>query len=182
MRFSYLLPVCIAAACGGAQDNPLLHGDASVATDSSASSDASTPETSTAQDASTTSDSGTQGTDASTTDAAQPPPKIAFHCGNATVTDCSQCANAPQPCVYCNTTNTTQLTGVCTQLHTNCVTIEPQGFGDCPCANDDVSLCPEPYQICNQTNSCHTCSDATGNNGLACEGGGTCNPQTGTCQ
>jgi hypothetical protein len=106
---------------------------------------------------------------------------MSFKCGDTNVvTDCAQCTGATQPCVYCNATTATQMVGICTVLHSNCIGAIPAGYQDCPCGGN-VSKCPEAYQICNQTGSCHTCSDATGNNNLACNGGGTCNATTGSC-
>lgn len=146
-------------------------------------------------DAGETVDAGGGGPDATSPNDASPPDAapveaskpdassgLSFKCGDNVVDDCASCPSAPQPCVYCSTTTTKDMTGVCTPLHANCITALPPNFQDCPCTNGQVSSCVEPYQICNQTNSCHTCSDATGNDGRPCKGGGACNASTGTCQ
>ena len=109
------------------------------------------------------------------------PAGMMFKCGDTmTVADCSTCTNATQPCVYCNVQTPGTMVGICTALHSNCIGAIPMNFQDCHCGTT-VSSCPEAYQICNATGSCHTCSDATGNQGLMCQGGGTCNATTGIC-
>jgi len=160
MRFHLLL--CVTLGCGGAQDDGLF-GDGGV--DASDASDSATDAvTSDTQAPDTGADAGT----------------LSFKCGDNVVADCSQCPQSAQPCVYCNTATPTELAGVCTALHSNCIGGIPNGYQDCSCAGD-VSKCPEPYQICNGTGSCHTCSDATGNDTLACKGGGACHATTGIC-
>ncbi len=110
---------------------------------------------------------------------------IAYRCGDSgTVTDCSQCTGFIQPCVYCAFTDASVHEGICTPFHTNCFNALPpnSAFVDCPC-NNDASTCPESYQVCvgGGGGRCHTCSDQTGNNGLKCENGGTCDYTDGGC-
>ena len=168
MRF--LLCSLVLVGCGGAQS--VLLDDAGGAVDAGGGGPDATSADASSNDA------------AAPVDAAKPDSGgsgLAFKCGDNVVTDCAQCPSAPQPCVYCSTTSK-DVTGACTALHANCIGAIPPGFQDCPCANGQASACLEPYQICNQTSSCHTCSDATGNDGRPCMGGGTCNASTGTCQ
>lgn len=107
---------------------------------------------------------------------------LAFRCGTSTVTDCSQCPNATQPCVYCGFLDASVLRGVCTTLHQGCQNTIPQGFQDCPCPQDP-SGCPEAYQVCSNSGGgrCHTCSDDNNNDGLTCQNGGTCDAVDGGC-
>jgi hypothetical protein len=113
---------------------------------------------------------------------------IAFQCGfgpdAGTVSDCSQCANNPEPCVYCQFGDASVMTGRCTQMNGSCFNISPNGYGFCPCAGGDAGACPESYQVCRQFNNqffCRTCSDSQNNNGLTCKSGGTCNNVDGGC-
>jgi hypothetical protein len=179
----------VAAACGGADqladDSGIDSGgnDATVdvtppppdsgtdvTVDDTGTGDTGTGDTG-ATDGGTTQDSGvTIGT---------------WKCGATTVTDCSQCTGYTQPCAYCNTLDASVVTGVCTQLNTSCFNNQiPQGYQDCNCA--DASDCIESYQVCvafgQGGGHCHTCTDGTGNNGLTCNGGGTCAPDAGGCK
>lgn len=122
-------------------------------------------------------------TDATTTDGASTDGGgIRLRCGDASVTDCTQCNGAPQPCVYCGTTDASTLSGQCVQFHQNCLNTIPNGFEDCRCGpNGDASACPTKYQVCTTLNRCHTCSDQNSNNTLSCQGGGKCTYADGGC-
>ena len=113
---------------------------------------------------------------------------LVFSCGNdgGTVTDCSQCQGATEPCVYCQFGDASVMTAQCRPFGTSCNfnPFPPQGFGGCPCSAGDASTCPESYQVCRQGGnfySCRTCSDSTNNNGLKCKNGGTCDNVDGGC-
>jgi hypothetical protein len=112
-----------------------------------------------------------------------PPPgdggALMFTCnGGSSVADCSQCSGNPQPCVYCRQGNPSNLAGRCTTMNGSCFQGAPSGYSLCSCTN--ASTCPEAYQVCrNQT--CRTCSDSSNNDGLTCQGGGTCDHVDGGC-
>jgi hypothetical protein len=100
---------------------------------------------------------------------------LVFQCNTGTVSDCSQCSGAPQPCVYCSGPS---LAGRCVAQGTSCFNGAPSGYTFCGCAS--ASSCPESYQVC-RNGSCRTCSDSLNNTSLQCKGGGTCHPADGGC-
>lgn len=192
MRLPYALAalscVCwsFAQACGG--DGAV---DLDGSTDGTTGGDTVTPPPdSGGQDVVVIDDTGTG--DTGTTDAgdAGTTPDsssggLAYRCGfdGGTVTDCSQCVGATQPCAFCGTADASVILGVCTALHTNCFNAIPSNqYQDCPCPAD-AGACPESYQICATGGGgrCHTCSDQNTNNGMKCENGGTCDYVDGGC-
>ena len=172
----------VAIACGG--DDAVIDVPDSSSTDTSVDSplppdDTGVPDTGTDPDTGVT-DGGV--TDGATTDGATDGGGIRLRCGDASVTDCSQCNGATQPCVYCGTNDASVLTGLCTQFHQNIFNTIPNGFESCRCGpNGDASACPTKYQICTTLNRCHTCSDQNTNNTLTCQGGGKCTYADGGC-
>jgi hypothetical protein len=185
LRSAFLGVTCVswafAQACGG--DSTTDDGGADVTVndvvqqpDTSGNDVVTPPDTG-------TDDTGTDtGTDGSTSDASdggvQQDTGIAmWKCGSVNVTSCSQCTGFTQECAYCSFTDASVLSGVCTQIYTNCANAIPQGFQDCPCA--DASTCPEAFQVCTQQGRCHTCTDNATNNTLKCENGGTCAADSG---
>jgi len=157
---------------GCTQDFGVFEGDAALSTD--AATDASSSDG--ALDAHPM--DASPGSDAS--DAAPPSDGGLFQCGATTVADCSSCTGMPEPCVYCSTTSSTTLAGVCRGMMTSCAMGAPSGFQLCTCSGSP-SGCPESYQVC-RMGSCRTCEESFMNNNLACQGGGMCHAFSGMCQ
>lgn len=116
-------------------------------------------------------------------------PITSWTCGNATVSDCTQCIGHTQTCVYCADNDASVVNGTCVQTGTGCGNTTPQGFNLCACPHTDggVSACPEPYQVClylgpqNQPGVCDTCGAVNTTNGLTCQGGGKCDAVDSGC-
>ncbi len=131
-------------------------------------------------DASTDAPKTDGGTDGAPTDANSGDGALTFVCGtNGTVSDCSQCAGQPEPCVFCNQQNPSMLAGRCLAANASCFGAQPNGYGFCAC-NNNASACPEAYEVC-RMGFCRTCTDSNNNNGLTCKSGGTCAPFDGGC-
>jgi hypothetical protein len=185
--------IVVAQACGGSTDTGDDGGADSSANDATTQPDNFTPPPDAGlEDVVTTPDTGT--TDSSTTDASTTPdsggkPITSWTCGNATVSDCSQCIGHTQTCVYCNNQDASVVSGTCVQTGTGCGNGIPQGFNLCACPKGDggVSACPEPYQVClvfgqqQQQGVCDTCGAVQNTNGLTCENGGKCDAVDGGC-
>ncbi len=183
----------VAQACGGTTDT----GDDGGGVDSSANDVTTQPDNFTPppdaglEDVVTTPDTGTgdAGTDASTTPDSGGKPITSWTCGNATVSDCSQCVGHTQTCVYCDNNDASVVSGTCVQFGTGCGNTIPQGFNLCPCPKTDggVSACPEPDQVClvfgqqQQQGVCDTCGAVQQTNGLTCQSGGKCDAVDGGC-
>jgi hypothetical protein len=105
-------------------------------------------------------------------------------CGNATVTDCSQCIGHTQPCVYCANMDASALAGICVQQGTGCGNGTPTGYNLCKC-NTDAGVCPEAYQVClfagTAYSVCDTCGAVNQTNNLTCKSGGKCDAFDGGC-
>jgi len=181
--------IVIAQACGGTTDT----GDDS-GLDSSTNDVTTNPDVSNNPDTGgsdvTVPDSGTIDTgtgdasDGGTTPDSGGKPITSWTCGNATVSDCSQCIGHTQTCVYCENGDASVVSGVCVQFGTGCGNTIPQNFNLCPCPKD-AGACPEPYQVClqvtQQQSVCDTCGAVQTTNGLTCENGGKCAADAGTC-
>jgi hypothetical protein len=102
-----------------------------------------------------------------------------FACGMGTVASCAQCMGMPESCVYCQMGSPTTLAGVCQMPGQSCNGAAPNGFQSCPCMTGPSS-CPEAYQVC-RNGVCRTCGDSFNDNGLMCQGGGTCHTMNGMC-
>lgn len=178
-----LLAAAATQACGG-DDSTTTTPDGSTPMDGSMGGDSSMqPDTSMMND----SGGGDSGGDGGMMgDAGQDSgPSIGYQCGSGTVSDCSMCDAGTQECAYCDTMDASVIKGVCTPLHQNCFLNVPMGFEDCRCGTMgmmvDAGTCPEAYQVCTAAGRCHTCSDQMMNNGLMCQGGGTCHYGDGGC-
>ncbi len=168
----------VAQGCGGSTDSqgPPDSSVDSSSNDTGNGNDTSTNDTGT-NDTGTGNDAGSDASDAGTDTGTT---IGTWTCGNATVTDCSQCIGFTQPCVYCAVTDASVQSGACVQEHTNCFNGGiPNGFADCPCTA--ATQCPDDFQVCTQAGRCHTCEDNNGNNGLTCKNGGKCDAVDGGC-
>ncbi len=98
---------------------------------------------------------------------------LVYRCGDAGVTDCSQCANRPRPCVNCFIDGGA-LFAECVTLGTSCFPGNNSPLQRCPCV--DAGSCPVPYQVCHNVGqglACRTCGEAN-TLGDTCKGGGMC--------
>jgi hypothetical protein len=186
--------VTVAYACGGTTDTG-DDGGVDSSTDGTTAPDNFNPPPDSGSDVVTTPDTGTgdagsgDASDASTTPDGGGKPITSWTCGNATVSDCSQCVGHTQTCVYCNNQDASVVSGTCVQFGTGCGNGIPQGFNLCPCPKTDggASACPEPYQVClvfgqqQQQGICDTCGAVQNTNGLTCENGGKCDAVDGGC-
>jgi hypothetical protein len=109
-----------------------------------------------------------------------------FRCGDAgTVTDCSMCADAALPCVFCSMTSSA-VVGACVRSGSDvqCSDHRPSGYTTCSC--NTAADCPLASQVCHQSTdppskTCRTCGESP-SNGEVCGGGGTCKcADGGTC-
>ena len=179
LRFAFFALTCVSwglvQACGGDSGVDTDAGqDVTVNDVSQPPPDSSPPDVVTTPDTGTDADTGdvVTTTDATTQDSGA---NIgSWKCGSVTVADCSQCTGFFQPCAYCSVTDASVVTGVCTQIYTNCLNAIPNGYQDCPCTPGDASTCIEGYQVCSQQGRCHTCTDSVNNNTLKCENDLTC--------
>lgn len=187
----------VAQACGG-DDSSNVDGSADGAPSDGTVADVnSNPDTGSDTGSDTGTDTGTGGDTGSDTGTGMDAGggKITqWMCGNATVSDCTQCIGHTQPCVLCNTMDASDLQGSCVQSGTTCgVGGFMAQFQQCPCPTKDASACPEPFQVCYTTGGmfggsvCLTCGEPAGGfmmnatNGLTCENGGKCDAVDGGC-
>jgi hypothetical protein len=131
-------------------------------------------------------DSNTPPEDTSVSNDAAPDqstPPGSFICGNGTMVDsCTDCPGASQPCVTCNDAGATS-PQFCVNAGDSCRDDPPPGYSaftsGCDCSGG-ASACPEAYQVCHNSEFCHTCGEPM-SNGEPCQAGGTCSAGSGTC-
>ena len=161
-------------------------GCGSSASDDSSNPDAASDGTLPGNDGSSPPmDSGNPGNDGSTGNDGSSG-GVSYTCGfgkdAGSVTDCSQCQGATQPCVYCQLDGGAGLMGRCVPENGSCfLQTGTGGFGLCRCS-PDAGGCPESFQVCataqQNQHDCRTCGEQQ-TNGLTCQGGGTCSQDAG---
>lgn len=105
-----------------------------------------------------------------------------YGCDGGVVSDCSLCAGATMPCVYCARDGGATLVAHCIPRvnGTHCSDTSPSGYDTCPC-NNDPQQCPMSFEVCHNGSECRTCGE-NNTDGEDCKTGGACSENSGSCQ